>query len=291
MGGSLVVLVLVAGAIFALPYLRRIFTSFPTQAPMTMSQEIITPSPTNTETLALIPTVTPTVTPTSTPVSSLETYGIPKNIRDQLPGGRVIDSGLFVTDYLQTAKRFWKYSDTGCNYDDDLQNGFLTPRIAKGSQSSCYIATLSNLLEGQAILINFVTHEAPYGFFVHLSSGQWNTPSYRSVGIADDSYPSLNPYINNGMTLKVQGTWSTELFSLVPNASYDLLMGVGYEGNFIQAIWRNGYEDSAFLNWYDLEAESSKYGGGWDNLEWEEIVNPIQSEYDFGTYNIISFEK
>lgn len=298
LAGTLVLAALGAVLILFSPSLSRIFKNLPAQAANTTSQPAVPAAPTNTpsdpatKTLPDRPSETPSATPDNPNDKSLEHYFIPGRVQELLPEGQVTGEGAFITDYLEPSNLPWFYSTKGIGYDQfDLNKGLKLTGAGENITPSTWVASKFRLGEGQAIWFTFKTHAAPYIFHTYLYSGQGGTPSDRIVGIASQFFPSLDPLVFSGGVQKAQGAWPAKLFSLEPDGFYEILFGVGYNGNFIQAVWKYGQEEDAFYNVYNLEEESSWSGGGWDDREWNIFFKADTSEFDLIYYYLISFEK
>jgi len=171
-----------------------------------------------------IPPATPTKPPTSTPIPPTPTVAPPSVIVDYLNDVQVVKTHAFDN---MNGWGTWN-SETGY-----VSDGVFNLTGQKGWSSGLYYSQKFGAGYGVSLKFKTTKNTDWQSGFV-LMSGNWDTDSFRSIGVYNGKRPKVNLF--QGKQSLIGGTVGGN-FSPKADTWYNLLLAVGKNENYLVVIW------------------------------------------------------
>jgi hypothetical protein len=242
--------------------------------PMGPANDVVIPTatPQNTNTVSVIPsaTITPTVRPSNTPIPPTPTIEPPSFLSEFLEGIKVTQFDSFDTD-------------SSLFYNEELVKVQDKKLKMTGLDYSGGAGTDAIFTEGQGIIFDFMIdsaqNESGFEFETYFATGEWWTPGYRRFGVYIAPAPQADMWIGQ----KGTGKNLTGNLKIVPDTTYQVMLSVGNDANFLCIIW-----DPNNLDKYRIYRIPK--GGDWSNLTWSFNINGAKGGMFVDNFTVFSFD-
>jgi hypothetical protein len=202
----------------------------------------------------------------------------------QLPA---VASLLLTNPQLVESTDFTTFTAEGWSGTDNVvletgQGGLL--ELPGSPSSTAYVAS-PPLAEGRGIIIRFKLTNSPNNLEMFLASGEWNTSSYRRLGVALYETSSFEPTVWKGAESRTDQISSPSLdgaLTITTDHWYGLFVGSDTSGNLRVYVW--DWENPAQYVWTSLHN-----GIVWDSLTWNFIIQDDKGTVSLDDYGVVAF--